>query len=171
MLTRTLLLAGLAALAATGLSRVSLADDKDGEKEKDVAYKVYDGYFESNKSGLKGKESFQVFRNKGGFDKVFRAVPPLLKGKKKALLPDNVFEKHVVVAVVKRGNQLWTYKVTGVSSCKGKVNIRYMAEAKDGGGARFASPLIVAIPIPADAGRLTFRENDKEVKTLELPRD
>jgi hypothetical protein len=165
MRKQALLLVGIVCLALVGTGRLSVG--KDDAKEEKADFKVYDGYFESNKSGLKGEASFLVFTDKKGFDNVFRPTPPLLGGKKKVLLPDNAFEAQLVAAVVKRGDRVWTYKVTGVTHCKGKATITYEAKAGQAGGATFASPLIVAVA-RGGLARVVFVENGKEVGTAEI---
>src|SRR5437660_571941 len=109
MRRQSLLLAGVVCVMLPGVSR-------PGAKEEKADFRVYDGYFESNKSGLEGKNSFLVLTDKAAFDKVFRPVPPL-GGKRKVLLPDNAFESNLVAAVVKRGDRVWTYKVLSVTAC------------------------------------------------------
>jgi hypothetical protein len=169
MYTRLVLLVTAACLLFLCL-RLPAADADKKEKETKADYKVYDGYFESNQSGLKGKSSFLVFTDKKAFDKVFRPAPPLLGGKKKTMLPPDAFKTGIVVAVVKRGNQLWTYKVQSATSCKGKITLSYQAESRDGGSATFASPLIVALP-GASEPQVRFEENGKEAALVNVAKE
>jgi hypothetical protein len=160
-----LLLAGILCVALAGTGQLTAG--KDDAKEEKADFKVYDGYFESNKSGLKGEASYLVFTDRKTFDNVFRPTPPLLGAKKKTFLPDNSFESNMVAAVVKRGDRTWAYKVIDVTRCKGKTTISYEAKAEGaGGGATFASPLIVAVA--RDGTRVVFVENGKEVGTAAI---
>jgi hypothetical protein len=147
---------------------MAVAADKDEEAKK-VDFKVYDGYFQSNKAGLAGKASYLVFRSRKDFDKVFRPVPPLLKGKKKTMLPDDIFKASMVVAVIKRGNSITTYRVKGVRALKGKITLAYEAKAGPETTAEFASPLIVSIP--RGTGQVVFEENGKAASTVAVPKE
>jgi hypothetical protein len=169
-MTRALTMAGLLWLALASPAFLTSADKDEKSKEEKADFQVYDGYFESNKSGLDGKASFLVFTNQAAFDKVFRPVPPL-GGKKKTLLPADAFEGHLVAAVIKRGDRVWTYKVLSVAPCKGKVTITYEAKAPEtGGSATFASPLIVRVPRPGNQ-RVAFVENGVDVSTVEVGKE
>jgi hypothetical protein len=139
-----------------------------GEKEdkKDLSFQSFNSYFESNKSGLTGESSYLVFTNKAAFGKVFQATPPV-GGKKRTYLPADAFESGIVAAVVKRGNRVWTYKVTGVDFCKGKATVTYEAKAGPEGSATFASPLIVTVQ-SRESNRVVFVENGKEVSTVNV---
>ena len=128
---------GIAIMAAalTFLFGAPASDDKAAKP----AFVVHSGYFESNKSGLKGESSFLAFTNNKAYDNIFRSV--FIPGKKPNLLPKGVFDKNLVVAVVKRGTSIYEYKVEKVEEKKGVLTITYKATGKDGGGsATFASP-------------------------------
>lgn len=135
------------------------------DKEDEVAYQVHDGYFESNKSGLKGDTSFLAFTDQKSFDRVFGVAAVMRK--KQNFLPKNAFESRLVAAVVKRGGAVWTYKVDKVTAANGKLYVQYQATSQDGGGATFASPLIVSM----DRGKysaVVFIENGKQVGTANI---
>ncbi len=127
---------------------------------KSVDYTIHDGYFEKNNSGLAGETSYLAFTSRDAFDKVFGVA--FTMGKKPQVLPEHAFETRVVVAVIKRGGRVWNYNVEGITSENDALTVRYAAASKDGGAARFASPLIVAV-----SGRsfknVIFVENGKEV--------
>lgn len=140
------------------------ADDAKGEK---VEYATYPEYFEKNKSGLKGDQSFIAFTNKEAFEKVFALRPPLMGGKKPVPVPDNAFEKKLVLAVITRGPAITTYTVEKVTADGETLYVQYKAEMGKPGTATFASPLILA----ADKGKATkvvFIENGKTVGTAEV---
>ncbi|QJW92766.1 hypothetical protein [Frigoriglobus tundricola] len=156
------------ALLALGLSPLSFsaraADEAKGEK---VEYTVYDGYFEKNNAGLKGDASFLALTDKDAFDKVFAARPPLMGGKKAVLLANDTFDKHLVAAVVKRGNAITTYKVEAVTLDGDTLNVRYKATTGPAGTATFASPLIVTAP-KDKVKKVAFIENGKAAGTAEV---
>jgi hypothetical protein len=156
----------LATLAFVALPlQFAHAADKDEAKGDKIEYQVHNGYFESNKSGLKGDTSFLAFTNTASFDKVFGTA--VVMGKKNNFLPKDAFDTKVVFATIKRGNKVWEYKVEKVTAEKDTVYIQYTASAKDGGTATFASPLIVSV----DKGKYTsvvFIEDGKKVGTAEI---
>jgi hypothetical protein len=155
MSKRVLLLAAMVLIPALGRA-----------EEKKVDFSVLGpGYFESNKSGLKGESSHLIFTDKKSFDGVFgtRFVP----GGKGKFLPKDAFDKNMVIAAIKRGASIYTWKVDKVTDKDGVLELHYTATGKDGGGARFASPLIVSVP----KGKYTsveFIENGKKVATVKV---
>jgi competence protein ComGF len=135
------------------------------EKGKKVDYLVYSSYFESNKAGLKGAESFLVFTDAKAFNKVFGKA--VVMKKKPKFLPEDAFDSQIVVAAIKRGGDIWTYKVEKVTAQGDRLHVHYRTTAKEGGGAKFASPLVVAV----DKGKyaaVVFIENGKKVGTAEV---
>jgi hypothetical protein len=135
--------------------------------EEKVEYTLHiPGYFESNKSGLKGPASYLLFTKKKGFDDVFKSV--FVPGGKAKLLPKDAFDTKIVLATIKRGSESFSYKVEKVTAKNGVLELRYTATGKGGGGsATFASPLIVAVP----RGKWTaveFIENGKKVATIKM---
>jgi hypothetical protein len=148
---------------------VSVADDKELVKGKETGYEVHSGYFESNKSGLKGDASYLTFTDQESFDKVFGKATVM--GKRSGYLPKDVFDTRRVVAIIKRGPAVTEYNVQKVTIDAGTVYVQYETKAKAGGGtARYASPLIVSF----DKGKYTsivFIENGKKVETLKLDQD
>lgn len=145
-----------AVLVSVALAGWLQAAEQEGTK---IDYQVYSHYFEKNTSGLRGKASYLGFSNQADFDQVFGAAA--VQGKQK-FLPKDVFDKHNVVAVIKRGTRVWTYKVDKVTVDPDVLYVSYEASSKDGGGAQFASPLILAV----DKGTynfVMFIENGKKV--------
>jgi hypothetical protein len=132
----------------------------DGDK---VPYETYDSYFESNRSGLKGPESFLVIGDRKKFDATF-GVAAVQRKKPQVLAPD-AFDGHLVLAAIHRGNAPWTYKLGSVAAKDGVLTVRYEATAGEAGSATFASPLILSVP----KGKYTsavFVENGKEVAAV-----
>jgi monofunctional biosynthetic peptidoglycan transglycosylase len=88
-------------------------------------------------------------------------------GPKPDLLPEDAFEKGAVVGVIKRGNEVWTYEVEGVTQEEGKrLTVRYRANSVDGGNAKFASPLIVSVPKDVPLSHVVFYENGKKAAEM-----
>ncbi len=83
------------------------------------------------------------------------------------MLTDDDFAKKLVVAVIKRGNALVTYKVDSVTAADDVLTVTYQAKAGEPGKATYHSPLIVAV----DKGKLksvVFIENGKKAGTAEI---
>ena len=108
-----------------------------------IEYMVHSGYFEKNNSGLKDEASYLAIKDRETFDKAFGVA--FTMGKKPNVLPANAFDTRIVVAAIKRGGQVWEYKVEGVTADHATPTVRYGATSKDGSGARFASPMVVSV--------------------------
>jgi hypothetical protein len=166
---RQLSLIAAAALAALPAGPAPAADKAEA-KGKKVEYQAYtEGYFESNKSGLKGDTSLLTFTDAKAFDDALKKVPPLM-GKKFEYLPTDAFDTKLAAAVIRRGNAIWTYKVDKVTVDGDTLYVQYDATSKDGGTATFASPLIVAV----DRGKYTsvvFIENGEKVGKAKVDKD
>jgi hypothetical protein len=167
---KKLLLLALAVSLLTGTAGLTPAADKDKDEAKGdkVEFKVHSGYFEKNNSGLKGDESLLAFTEQKGFDTIFGVG--FTMGKKPDVLPKDAFDSKMVIAAIKRGNDIWTYKVDKVTADGDTLYIQYDATAKKGSGsAKFASPLIVSV----DKGKfktVVFLENGKKVGTADVPK-
>lgn len=131
-----------------------------------VPFHAYSAYFEKNSSGLSGKASYLALTSREAFDRVFG---PAATMQAKEFLPADAFERRLVVAVIKRGGEVWTYDLKEVTSEGGTLTVRYEARAKPGGGARYASPLIVAAD-RGDYNTVVFVENGKRVGQACVPR-
>jgi hypothetical protein len=151
--------------AFAGVVRLSGADDT---KAKEVRFDQATGYFESNKSGLTGEASYLAFADQESFLKALRPTPPLM-GKKPKLLPKDVFEKNIVVSVIKRGDTIWKYTVDKVTAQTGTLTIEYKAAQQGAGGgtAKFASPMVVAVE-KGDYKEVVFVENGKKAATVKF---
>jgi hypothetical protein len=129
-----------------------------------VNYQIYNSYFESNRSGLKGSSSYLVLTNQAAFDTIFSAAAIMGPNR---FLPENYFRSHMVAAVIKRGRAPWTYNITHVTTIKNTLYIHYNASAKSAGGATFASPAIMGID-KRNYASVVFIENGKEVGAVPL---
>jgi hypothetical protein len=155
-------LAGL--VVAVGF--VGAADEAKGNK---VEYQIHNGYFESNKSGLKGDASFLAIADQKKFDETFGKA--VVMGGKPNFLPKDAFDSRLVVATIKRGNSTYEYKVDKVTADEGTLYVQYEATAKGGGGtATFATPLIIAVDKGKDNKytKVVFIENGKKVGETEI---
>ena len=131
-----------------------------------VEFQQYDGYFEKNNSGLKGKTSYLVLADQGQFDKVFGSVGTA--GENNFLTPD-VFKSKIVVAAIKRGG-MRHYTDVKVTTQNGKLYVRYAAKDDAPGSATFSSPLILAVD-KGKYGEVVFLENGKKAGTAKLKKD
>jgi hypothetical protein len=150
---------------------VALADEPkakaDEPKGKEVGSEAHTGYFESNKSGLKGDVSFLVFTDAKLFNEVFGKARTM--GAKPNYLEDSAFDKKAVVATIQRGNKIVTYKVDKVTADGDTLYVAYTSTAKDGGTAKYASPLIVSFD-KEKYKTVVFIENGKKVGTADFPK-
>ncbi len=150
-------------VASTALAAATAAEEPKGDK---VPFTLHKGYFESNKSGLKGDASYLVITNQKTFDETFGLA--VTKGAKPVPLPKDAFETLTVLATIHRGKAVWEYNVKSVTADKDTLCIAYEATSKEGSGtATFASPMVVSVP----KGKYTsvvFLENGKKVATVEV---
>jgi hypothetical protein len=125
---------------------------------------TYSGYFVSNKFEPNAAESFVVITNQEQFDNVFGVA--MVMGDKSHRLPPDAFKSNIVLAVIKRGNAVWDFKVEGAAVNEGLVTLRYSATKKLSNTAAFNSPLIASIP-KGNYKAVQFVENGKMVKQVE----
>jgi hypothetical protein len=99
-----------------------------------VEYKTLAGYAESRDSGMKGDASFVALTSKTEFSRVFdpvftpRGVPdPVAK---------DAFDTRLFVAVIKRSDVLWEYKVEKVTANGDTLTVAYRATPRQGGDIR-----------------------------------
>jgi hypothetical protein len=162
---KQLLVAGIAWVTWASLASLVPAGAADEAKGAKVEYQVHNGYFEKNNSGLKGEASYLAFTDQKAYDQVFGAG--VVMGKKQNFLPKGAFDSKMVVAVIKRGNKIWEYKVEKVTAEGGVLYVQYTATSKDGGSATFASPLIVSV----DKGKyqsVVLLEDGKKVGAADI---
>jgi hypothetical protein len=163
---KKLLFAVLVAVSPGATDRAGAAAEKVEATGEKLAYEVHSGYFESNKSGLKGENSYLAFTDAKAFDMVFGIG--VVMGQKPKLLPKDAFDSYQVFAVIKRGKSIWEYKVEKVTEDAGTVYVQYTATAKDGGGsATFASPLILSVH-KGKYSSVVFIENGKKAAKVPL---
>lgn len=137
-----------------------LAEDK-----KPPEFTVHTGHFEKNTSGLKDEPSLLILTDDAAFGKVFGTVPPAGLGggaRKNNPVTKEVFEKNVVVAVIKRGKAITTYTEVSTKADGETLTVSFKSEAGKEGTATFASPLIVAVP-KGKITKVVFVENGKEI--------
>jgi len=132
----------------------------EGDK---VEFDLHNGYFLSNRSGVKGPATYLVVTDPDQFAKLFGKG--VVMGKKYNFLPAGAFDSKMVVAAVKQGNQVWTYKMDKVTAKDGVLYVQYEATAGAAGTATFASPMIVSVP-KGDYKSVVFVENGKEAKKV-----
>ena len=109
-----------------------------------LQHDTYSGYFVSNKFEPKAKQSFVVIKDEEQFYKVFGNG--FVMHDKSHPLPKDAFKSNQVLAVIKRGNAFWEYKVDKVTVERGVVQFRYAATSQVALDTTFASPLIVSVP-------------------------
>jgi monofunctional biosynthetic peptidoglycan transglycosylase len=129
-----------------------------------VAFVVHSGHFERNDSGLTGPTSTLVIDDRPAFDRLFGVA--FTMGPRPNVVPGDAFDTRAVVAVIKRGGEVWEYTVQGVTEQDGVLTVRYTATSEDGRGARFASPLVVSVP-KGTFRQVVFREGGEEVGKAE----
>lgn len=148
------------AAAAEPSSRPGDAATTQTAATQPVAFDVYGGYFVSNQFEPAAPRSFVVARDRAAFDAVFGAG--FVMGDRSHRLADDAFDKSIVLAVIKRGNQLWNFSMTDATSADGVLTVSYTAKADPPGSAEFSSSLIASVP-KADYREIRFQENGKVV--------
>jgi hypothetical protein len=155
-------LAGVARSAPVP-TKTATAGDKAVDAK--VEFDMHNGYFLSNKAGIKDPETYLVVTTPDQFTKLFGKG--VVMGKKYNYLPAGAFDSKLVVTTVKKGNQIWTYKVDQVTATAGVLTVQYEAKAGAAGTATFASPMILSVP-KGDYKSVVFVENGKEVKKVDV---
>lgn len=134
--------------------------------EAKIEAKVYGPYFEKNTSGLKGDSSYLLVSEQKTFDAYFGAGFTMKQ--KPVLIPKDTFDKHLVVAVIKRGKSITTYEIDKAELKDGTLTLSYKTTEKGGGGdAKFASPLVVTVP-KEGVKSVVFMENGKKAETVKV---
>ena len=130
-----------------------------------LPFDTYSGYFVSNKFEPDAKQPFVVISSQKDFDQVFGVA--FVMQDKSHRLPEDAFKSNLVLAVIKRGNAFWEYKVQSVVVEKGVVQLRYTVASKATPETTFACPLIVSIP-RGEYQAVVFIEDGKQVKSLKI---
>ncbi len=96
-----------------------------------VEYKACHGYAESHDSALQGDASFLALTSKTEFARIF---DPVLtpRGAPDPVAKD-AFDTRLFVAVIKRGDGLWDYKVEKVTANGDTLTVQYSATPHKGG--------------------------------------
>ena len=131
-----------------------------------VEYDVYSGYFVSNQFEPDAATSFVVIADQATFDRIF-GVAQVMRDQSHRL-PPHLFDSHIVLAVIKRGKEMWHLKAKQVSVQNHTLTLGYVAHPKQSGSATFATPLIVSVP-RGDYISIRFSENGTPIKTVDLP--
>jgi hypothetical protein len=140
----------------------------NGENASAVKHEVFDGYYVMNTFEPKAAESFVAISDQKRFDEVFGVA--FVMGDKSHRLPKGAFSRSVVFGMVRRGMAIWDFQVMDVVEADGKLEIRYTAKSSPQASATFANPLIVGVP-RKEYKSVTFIENKKRIKTLNLTKD
>jgi hypothetical protein len=146
-----------------------LADDKVEAKGDKVDYKAYVGsYFVKNTYEMKGDSAYVTIPDKDGFEKIFG--PGRVIGKQE-FLPNDAFDKKMVIAAIKKGAAVTEYKVEKVTQDGDTVYVQYTTSAKGSatGTASFTSPMIVTVD-KEKVKKVVFIENGKKADTVDVPK-
>lgn len=130
---RALIAAVVIALVAAPVLVLAFAPAPDAGS-RTIDHKVIDGYGVSRDANLKGDACFLAVTSKEEFDRVFY---PVLTPRG---LPDpvakNAFDTRLFVAVVKRGDVLYDYKVEKVIANGDTLTVQYGVAPRKGSPAR-----------------------------------
>jgi hypothetical protein len=96
-----------------------------------VEYKACNGYAESRDSGLKGDASFLAVTSNNEFSRAFSPVITP-RGAPDPVAKD-AFDTRLFVAVIKRGDVLWDYKVEKVTANGDTLTVQYTTTPHKGG--------------------------------------
>lgn len=152
-----------AALAAYDTSVSESATATATTETINLPFDTYSGYFVSNKFEPDAAESFVVISDQERFDEVFGVA--MVMDDKSHRLPEDAFKSNIVLAAIKRGGEVWEFKVEGVTIKDNVVELRYTTTSSKSDSATFSSPLIVSIP-NGKYNAVQFIENGKAVKPL-----
>jgi len=150
--------------AAMLVGLACLVGPATAQDQPKVEFTEHKGHFERNDSGLKGPTSFLLFTDKAAFDKIFGTTPPLMKEAGINRLPAGTFEKGCVVAVITRADAITQYSDVKATAKGTTLTVSYKSKTGPAGSAKFASPLILALP-KEKYKEVVFVEDGKEVGT------
>jgi hypothetical protein len=138
-----------------------------------VEHKTYAGYAESRDSGQKGDASFLVIPSKTEFTRIF---DPVLtpRGAPDPVAKD-AFDTRLFVAVIKRDDVLWDYKVEKVTANGDALTVNYRATPRKGGDAprgetRRAGPLVTTTKESPKDTQPAARATEKKADSTERAR-
>jgi hypothetical protein len=129
-----------------------------------VEHKAVNGYAESRDSGLKGDASFLAVTSKAEFSRIFDPVITP-RGAPDPVAKD-AFDTRLFVAVIKRDEVLWDYKVEKVTANGDTLTVQYTATPGKGapvprGGATMRAPIGIS-----SAKGTTVREGISTAKAI-----
>ncbi len=119
---KLLLAAVAAALVAAPVLVLAFAPAPDAGSHS-IEYKVCNGYAESRDSALKGDASFLALTSKTEFSRIFGPVLTP-RGAPDAVAKD-AFDTRLFVAVIKRGDVIWDYKIEKVTANGDTLTVYY----------------------------------------------
>ena len=106
-----------------------------------VAFERFEGNYFAKKSGKKGwSETEFVFTSMKEFEKVF--APAAVMGGNK-FLPENTFDKHVVLATIRYNSPLQKYSDISVTAAADTIIFSYVSKPEAAGNATYNSYLLV----------------------------
>jgi hypothetical protein len=122
---------------------------------RSVEYKTYNGYAESRNSGLKGDASYLAITSRTEF---VRLLDPVLtpRGAPDAVAKD-AFDTQLFVAVIKRSDVLWDYKVEKVTANGDTLTVHYRATPRQGGAPVLRGETRKAEPVGTVRGGATVK--------------
>jgi len=130
---RKLLFVAVAAAVFSPLVVLAFAPAPDADS-KPVDYQTWNGYAERDESGLKGSDSLLVFTQRSDFYRVFE--PVLTPRGMPDAVPRDAFDGNLFVAVIKRGDVFWDYKVERVAAAGDTLTVSYRATVRKGDAPR-----------------------------------
>jgi hypothetical protein len=135
----------VAAVVLTLTADAVPAQDKEEARGKKVKYQLHSGYTVVPGSGLHGSPALAVFTDPSVFDKVLSKDNK--KGKKVNLLPEDAFDKKMVVAAVFQGNNIFTYKVVKVTADGETLYVQFQWTSRlgDNPTQSYVSPLLLSV--------------------------
>jgi hypothetical protein len=98
-----------------------------------VEFKLCNGYAESRDAGLKGDFSFLALTSKTEFSRLF--APVITPRGAPDPVAKDAFDRRLFVAVIKRADVLWDYKVEKVTANGDTLTVQYSATPRKGGAA------------------------------------
>lgn len=136
--TRIRFLLGATAIALLAVG--AIAEEKAGA----VQAVRYSSYFVKSNAGVTKPREFRVAATRAEFDRLFGFAAVMRA--KQPVLPDDHFEKNLIVAAIHQGKSVTEFTVQSVTAGEGVLRVRYQAKAGPEGSASFASPLILSVP-------------------------
>ena len=126
----------------------------------------YDGYFVNNTYEPNIPRSVLVATTQKEFDGYFGAG--FVMNDRSQRLAAGVFDKQLVVGVVRRGPTDAAYKLTETALADGVLTVKYTVTLPRGSGsATYASPLIFSVPKDSVTS-VKFMENGAEVGNVKV---